>query len=80
MRPDHWTAVNEIEHWGWRAYEHALNGWLAALPDDHEAHDLGPHDQGLAFFDAHPDGWDLHPDTPHGIDGTHVTDLRVENV
>jgi hypothetical protein len=65
MRGDkNWTAVNEIEHWAWEAYGHALNAWLATLPDDHEAHDMDPAEQCSAFLGAHPDGWPRHPDDP----------------
>ena len=65
MRGDaNWTATNEIEHWAWESYGHALNKWLQSLPADDEAHEMDAYEQGNAFFAAHPEGWPLHPDDP----------------
>ena len=76
-RDAHWTAINEVEHWGWAAFEFWCDQWLAALPDAHEAHDMDESDQACAFIQAHPDGWPSHPDCPRGLDGTEVRDLRL---
>lgn len=78
VRPWHWTAVNEFEHWAWEAYGYALDQWLTALPEAHDVHDMGEFDRGMAFFAAHPDGWDEHPDTPLGLYGPGIQNLRVE--
>jgi hypothetical protein len=65
MRGDkNWTHVNEIEHWAWESFSHALDGWVSALPPDSEVHYLDMLERMDAFFAAHPDGWPVHPDTP----------------
>jgi len=75
---ENWTAVNEVEHWGWKSFEYAMNKWLAALPAYDEAYDMDISDQCFLFIEAHPDGWEMHPNTPCGLDGTQVRDLRLE--
>lgn len=58
MRGDkNWTAVNEIEHQAWSAYEAALDAWKTTLPDDHPVFDMDAAEQCAAFLDAHPAGY-----------------------